>query len=81
MGVEEGELGTRVGALAPTDHPHVIGPALDLVELAQLDDLGARSDCPVEFSRPHPVLFLGQEKSITNRTADGKADRVLEVGL
>ncbi len=39
-----------MGALAATDHPHVGRPALDLVELAQLDDLGARSDPPVELT-------------------------------
>ena len=63
------------------DHPHALGPALDLVELGELDDLGALSDPPVELSRAHPVLLLGQQQGVTNRTADGKADRVVEVGI
>ena len=37
-----------------------VGPALDLVELGQLDDLGPVSDPPVELGGSHPVLFLGQ---------------------
>ena len=59
VGVEEGELGARVRALAPADHPHVGGPALDLVELGQLDDLGAVSDLPVELTARAPSPPLG----------------------
>ena len=29
----------------------------------------------------HPVLLLGQQQGVTHRTADGKANRVVEVGV
>ena len=80
VGVEEGELGARMRALAATDHPHVGGPALELDDLGELDHLGTVSDPPVELGRSHPVLFLGKQQGVTHRTADGKANRVVEVG-
>ena len=35
---------------------------------------------PSVLDAPDPVLLLGHEQGVSHRTADGKADRVLEVG-
>ena len=71
----------RVRAFTPTDHPHVGRPALEFDDLGELDHLGAVSDRPVELCGGHPVLFLGQQEGVTHRTPDGRANRVVEVGI
>ena len=80
MCVKERELGARVRAFAPTDHSHVEGPALEFADLGELDDLGTVTDSPAKLGGRHPVLLLGEQQGVTHRTADGKANRVVEVG-
>ena len=82
MGVEERELGARdAGARAGRSPACRRGQPLSSYDLGEFDHLGTVADPATEFCRFHPVLFLGEQQGVTHRTADGKANRVLEVGV
>src|SRR5690606_15908225 len=83
-GVEEGELGARVGAFSPADQPCPFGPGVEGDEGGQLGDLGTVAVPAVPVDGGHPSLVVEAAQGALNGggdlVADGEAQVVPQVG-
>jgi hypothetical protein len=80
-GVEQAELGTGVGTLAPGDETCVFTPGGQVHEICELCHLSPVTDGPVRLERFDPVLFLEQQQGLSYASVDRMTDRVLDVRL
>ncbi|HET6948742.1 MAG TPA: hypothetical protein VFI47_00095 [Acidimicrobiales bacterium] len=80
-GVEQGELGAGVGAFAAHDQAGALGPALQVHQFGDLDDLGAVADAAAGVAGGFPVFFLYQQQGVADPSVDPVAQGEAEVAV
>ena len=73
-GVEQRQLGARVGTFSAGDHPHPLTPAV-VDEVGQLDQPGAVTTRAVGVDGRHPILVLHQHEGVAHGGVDRQPDQ------